>query len=84
METTKLYSIRLYLEPNPGGVYTVTSLDVPGLVTEGRSPIEIQSNVQDALDALMDAWPELRMETPPALAILQSNRHRSHSVARVG
>ena len=67
METIKLYSIRLYLEPNPGGVYTVTSPDVPGLVTEGRTPDEILDNVQDALSGLMEAWRELGMETSPAL-----------------
>ncbi len=33
-----LYSVRLHLEPDPSGVYTVTSPDVPGLVTEGRAP----------------------------------------------
>jgi antitoxin HicB len=63
----KLFSIRLYLEPNPGGVYTVTSPDVPGLVTEGRTPAEILANVQDALDGLMEAWQELGMSFPPAL-----------------
>jgi len=63
----KLYSVRLYLEPDPGGVYTVTSPDVPGLVTEGRTPGEILNNVQEALAALMQAWQELGMEVPPAL-----------------
>ena len=67
MEMLRLYSIRLYLEPNPGSVYTVTSPDVPGLVTEGSTPEEILHNVQDALDTLMEAWQELGMETPPAL-----------------
>jgi len=63
----KLYSVRLYLEPDPSGVHTVTSPDVPGLVTEGRTPEEILRNVQEALNALMKAWQELGMETPPAL-----------------
>jgi len=67
MEVMRLYSIRLYLEPNPGGVYTVTSPDVPGLVTEGRTPEDILRNVQEALDALREAWQELGMEIPPAL-----------------
>jgi len=67
MEVMRLYSIRLYLEPNPGGVYTVTSPDVPGLVTEGRTPEDILHNVQEALDALREAWQELGMEIPPAL-----------------
>ncbi len=62
-----LYSIRLYLEPNPNGVYTVTSPDVPGLVTEGQTPEEIQTNVQEALNALQEAWRELGMEIPPVL-----------------
>ena len=49
------YRIRLTLEPNPNGVFTVTSPDVPGLVTEGKTATEIQANVQEALDALFDA-----------------------------
>ena len=67
METLRLYSIRLYLEPNPGGTYTVTSPDVPGLITEGHTPDEILRNVQEALDALKEAWQELGTEPPPAL-----------------
>lgn len=62
-----LFSIRLYLEPNPDGVYTVTSPDVPGLVTEGKTPAEIQKNVQEALDTLKAAWQEMGMEIPPVL-----------------
>lgn len=61
------YRIRLVLEPNPGGVFTVTSPDVPGLVTEGKSAVEIQANVQDALDALFEAWSELGKTPPPVL-----------------
>ncbi len=49
-----IYSLRLHLEPNPGGIYTVTSPDVPGLVTEGQTPEEIYHNVQEALDALLE------------------------------
>jgi antitoxin HicB len=62
-----LYSIRLYLEPNPGNIYTVTSPDIPGLVTEGHTPDEILKNVQEALDVLREAWAELGIELPPAL-----------------
>ena len=67
MVKMSLYSIRLYLEPNPDGVFTVTSTDVPGLVTEGRTPAEINRNVQDALDALKAAWKELGNEIPPSI-----------------
>jgi antitoxin HicB len=66
MEAT-LYTIRVYLEPNAGGVYTATSPDVPGLVTEGRTPDEIHGNVQEALNALMKAGREMGMEALPAL-----------------
>lgn len=62
-----IYSIRLYLEPDESGVYTITSPDIPGLVTEGRSPEEIQTNVQEALHALQEAWQELGMSIPPVL-----------------
>jgi antitoxin HicB len=61
------YRIRLTLEPNPDGVFTVTSTDVPGLVTEGRTAAEIQANVQEALEALFEAWAELKQTPPPAL-----------------
>jgi len=61
------YRIRLTLEPNPGGVFTVTSPDVPGLVTEGATAAEIQANVEDALQALFEAWTELGKTLPPAL-----------------
>jgi predicted RNase H-like HicB family nuclease len=42
----RLHSIRLYLEPDPSGIYTFSSPDVPGLVTEGGTPAEILANVQ--------------------------------------
>ena len=61
------YSIRITLEPNPGGVFTVTSPDIPGLVTEGRTPAEISTNVLEALDALRLAWRTLGKELPLAL-----------------
>ncbi|HEX7720987.1 MAG TPA: type II toxin-antitoxin system HicB family antitoxin [Pyrinomonadaceae bacterium] len=69
------YRIRLKLEPNPGGVFTVTSPDVPGLVTEGETAAEIQANVQEALDALFEAWTSLGKEPPPALQPMSSEHH---------
>lgn len=62
-----IFSIRLYLEPNESGVITVTSPDIPGLVTEGQTPEEIQRNVQEALENLKAAWQELGLPLPPAL-----------------
>ncbi len=71
------YRIRLTLEPNPGGVFTVTSPDVPGLVTEGKTAAEIQANVQEALDALLEAWADLGKTPPPALSPLTSDREQT-------
>ncbi len=71
------YRIRLTLEPNPGGVFTVTSPDVPGLVTEGQTATEIQMNVQDALDALFEAWAEVGKQPPPALRPIALDRSQT-------
>jgi antitoxin HicB len=63
-----IVSIRLQLElDEPSGVYTVTSPDVPGLVTEGSTPEEITHNVQEALEGLMTVWADRGMEVPRAL-----------------
>lgn len=64
-----LYQIRLNLELNPGTdrVYTVTSPDVPGLTTEGRTFDEIQKNVQDAINVMMAVYREQGWELPLAL-----------------
>lgn len=63
-----LHKIGLELElDEPSGVYTITSPDVPGLITEGSTPQEIVSNVQEALEALMAAWKELGKQPPPSI-----------------
>ncbi len=51
METMKLYSIRLYLEPNPGGVYTVTSPDVPVFVdVVSETDVVVPQELPDEVD----------------------------------
>ncbi|MGB0388010.1 MAG: type II toxin-antitoxin system HicB family antitoxin [Ardenticatenaceae bacterium] len=64
-----MHKIRLNLELNPGPdrVYTVTSPDIPQLITEGSTPAEIAYNVQDAINCLLEAVPEFGLEIPPAL-----------------
>jgi predicted RNase H-like HicB family nuclease len=60
-----MYTVRLELEYDAdSGVYTVTSPDVPGLVTEGSTPEEINKNVQEALEGLLEVWAELNMPIP--------------------
>lgn len=66
----KLYNIRLNLEwnPEPHNTYTVTSPDVPEIITLGRDMAEILRNVQDALET----WIEyLQAEGEEIPAILQ-------------
>ena len=64
-----IYKIRLQLELNPGPdrVYTVTSPDLPELITEGRTPTEIAVNVQDAISCLLEGLAEFGLDVPPAL-----------------
>lgn len=63
-----MYAIQLHLEYNEDSdVYTITSPDVPGLVTEGSTPEEISHNVQEALEGLLEVWAELKLPIPPAL-----------------
>ena len=68
------HTIRLDLQPSPDGVCTVTSPDVPGLVTEGQTPDEVQANVQETLDALVEAWTELGRDLPPELRPVLADR----------
>jgi antitoxin HicB len=75
-----MYRIRLHLEPNPDGIYTVTSPDVPGLVTEGRTPAEILSNVEEALAALLEAWVELGQEPPAAFRPVSADQPQTFDI----
>lgn len=74
-----MYTVHLELEyDEDSGVYTVTSPDVPGLVTEGSTPEEIYKNVQEALEGLLEVWAELDMPIPPAL-----ERARSKTLKKI-
>ena len=70
-----LYKIKLELELNPGPdkVYTITSPDVPGLITEGSTPEEILHNAQECLEGLIEVWADMGMALPPALRPLQTS-----------
>ena len=76
-----IYAIRLTLELNEeSGVYTVTSPDIPGLVTEGATSDEINQNVEEALQGLLEVWADLGMEVPETLRCAQSTLPRSVDV----
>jgi antitoxin HicB len=61
------YRIRIQLEPQPEGGWTITSPDVPGLVTEADEPEEIEANVRDAFQALMESYEDSGSEMPASL-----------------
>ena len=60
-------SLKLELNPGPDKMYTVTSPDVPGLVTEGSTLEEIWRNVQDAINSMVEVFQREGWELPPAL-----------------
>lgn len=61
------YRIRIQLEPQPEVGWTITSPDVPGLVTEADTPEEIEANVRDAFQALVELYEDTESEMPASL-----------------
>lgn len=62
--------VRLVLEPQPEGGFTVTSPVVNGLVTEGDSVEECLVHAQDALAALIEVHDELKSLMPKQISNL--------------
>ncbi|MGE0130251.1 MAG: type II toxin-antitoxin system HicB family antitoxin [Blastocatellales bacterium] len=59
-----LYKIPLVFSPQPEGGFTVTSPLLPELITEGDSFDEAFANVQDALEAVVEAYQDSGKELP--------------------
>ena len=57
--------IRIHLEAQPEGGYTVTSPDVRGLVTEGETIEEAVENAQEVARLLYESYLDLGWELPP-------------------
>lgn len=62
-----LYKIPLLLEPQPEGGFTVTSPELPELITEGDSINEVMENVKDALQAVIESYNDLGRTLPSGL-----------------
>lgn len=62
-----VFKIRLVLTPDPSGGLTVTSPDVPELVTEGDTATEALENVPDALEVARELYADLGKTFPGAL-----------------
>jgi antitoxin HicB len=65
-------AIRLHLEPLEEGGFVATSLDVPGLVAEGRSITEAVEIAQGLARKIAESCLEHGDPLPPALANIQS------------
>jgi antitoxin HicB len=64
-------AIRLHIEPLAEGGYVATSVDVPGLVAEGRSITEAVEIAQGLARKIVESCLEHGDPVPPALAKLR-------------
>jgi antitoxin HicB len=60
-------AIRLHIERLDEGGYLATSPDVPGLIAEGRSLVEVAEIAQDVARKIAESCREHGDELPPAL-----------------
>jgi antitoxin HicB len=63
-------AIRLHVEPLEEGGYVATSPDVPGLVVEGRSLVEVAEIARDVARKIAESCIEHGDPLPPALTNL--------------
>ena len=63
----QVYKIPLVLTRQPEGGYTVTSLLLPELLTEGDTIDEALLHVQDAVQAVVELYEDLGKELPASL-----------------
>ncbi|HUT09251.1 MAG TPA: type II toxin-antitoxin system HicB family antitoxin [Thermoguttaceae bacterium] len=68
-------TIRLHIEPLDEGGYLATSLDVPGLVAEGRSIVEAVEIAQGLARKIAESCLDHGDPLPPALSPL-AGAHR--------
>jgi antitoxin HicB len=66
------YKIPLVITPQSESGFMVTSPILPELVTEGDSIEEVLINVQDALQAIVEAYQDTGRELPFALKSLET------------
>lgn len=64
---SRLYKIPLVLTPQPEGGFTVTSPEIPELVTEGDTLEDALRNVRDSLTAALEIYDDLGKSLPEKL-----------------
>jgi len=67
-------AIRLHVEPLDEGGFVATSPDVPGLVVEGRSLVEVAEIAQDVARKIAESCREHGDPLPPALVGLDMSQ----------
>jgi predicted RNase H-like HicB family nuclease len=67
-------AIRLHVEPLDEGGFVATSPDVPGLVVEGRSLVEVAEIAQDVARRIAESCREHGDPLPPALVGLDMSQ----------
>jgi antitoxin HicB len=72
MEVYMIFGVPLVLSPQPEGGFTVTSLLLPELVTEGDTIEEAMDNVRDALEATVEMYQDLGRPLPKNVQILDT------------
>ena len=65
--------VPLILEPQPEGVYTVTSPLLPELITEGDTITEALYNAQDAFEAVVELYEDFNRVLPSELFVEHPN-----------
>lgn len=63
-------AIRLHIEPLEEGGFVGTSPDVPGLVVEGRSLVEVAELAQHLTRTIVETYLDHGDPLPPTLAVL--------------
>jgi antitoxin HicB len=67
-------AIRLHIETLEEGGYVATSPDVPGLIAEGRSLVEVAEIAQDVARKIAESCREHGDALPPALEQLDDSK----------
>jgi antitoxin HicB len=62
----QVYTVHLLLNPQPEGGYTVTSPDLPELLTEGDTLDEALAHAQDAFAAVLEMYEDMGKPLPAA------------------
>ena len=65
-------AIRLHIEPLDEGGFVATSPDVPGLVVEGRSLVEVAELAQHLTRTIVETYLDHGDPLPPALVGLET------------